>query len=83
MNYQAELLPSNVTKVGATKSMTNETVIKGFLKNHALPAGRYGLLVVEEGTIQFVWESDGVVNDGDPDHTIVIFPERTHHVQLN
>lgn len=83
MNYQNETLPQNATKVGETKSMTEETVIKGLLKNHALPAGRFGLLVVESGTIQMVWEADGVVHDADSDHPIVIFPERTHHVQFN
>ncbi len=83
MNYQNESLPEGANKVGSTPSMTEETVVKGILKNHLAPKGKYGLVVVEEGTLQFVWEDDpDNILDADPNHPIVIFPERFHHVVI-
>jgi len=83
MNFQDEALPVQAAKVGSTPSMTNETVVPGILRKHLAPKGKYGLLVVEEGALQFVWEDDEVnVLDADPNHPIVIFPERYHHVVL-
>ncbi len=84
MNYQNETLPEGAIKVGATPSMTQETVVPGILKNHLAPKGKYGFLVVEEGVLQFVWEDDEHnVLDADPAHPIVIFPERFHHVSIS
>ncbi len=81
MNFQNETLPQGVTKVGATPSMTEETVVAGILAKHMAPRGKFGYLVVEEGALQFVWEDEAdAVLDADPDHPIVIFPERYHHV---
>lgn len=83
MNYQNEKLPTGASKVGSTPSMTEETAVKGILKNHLAPKGKWGLVVVEEGRLQFVWEDDQEnVLDADPDHPIVIFPERFHHVAI-
>lgn len=84
MVFQNEKLPEGSKKVSSTPSMTEETVVKGILKNHLGPKGRYGLVVVEEGTLQFVWEDDlDNVLDADIEHPIVIAPERFHHVKLN
>ena len=83
MNYQNETLPESANKVGSTPSMNEETVVKGILKNHLAPKGKYGLVVVEEGTLQFVWEDDpDNILDADPNNPIVIFPERFHHVVI-
>jgi tellurite resistance-related uncharacterized protein len=83
MNFQDETLPDQAVKVGSTPSMTNETVVPGILRKHLAPKGKYGLLVVEEGALQFVWEDDDAnVLDADPNHPIVIAPERYHHVVL-
>ncbi len=83
MNYQKATLPEGATKVGSTPSMTEETVVPGILKNHLAPKGKFGYLVVEEGSLQFVWEDDeDNVLDADPEHPIVIFPERFHHVLI-
>lgn len=83
MNYQNDNLPVGATLTGSTPSMTEETVVKGILKNHLAPKGKYGLVVVEEGTLQFVWEDekDNVI-DADPAHPVVIYPERFHHVEI-
>ncbi len=82
MNYQAETLPEYLVKISSTSNMTEETVLPGILKNHDLRKGRYGLLVVEEGALQFVWEKESEVLDADPGHPIVIFPEKLHHVKI-
>ncbi len=83
MNYQNETLPESANKVGSTPSMNEETVVKGILKNHLAPKGKYGLVVVEEGTLQFVWEDDpDNILDADPNNPIVIFSERFHHVVI-
>ena len=83
MNYQNETLPEGANKIGSTPSMTEETVAPGILKKHLAPKGKYGYLVVEEGALEFVWEDDEEnVLDADPEHPIVIFPERFHHVSI-
>lgn len=83
MNFQNESLPEGANKIGSTPTMTEETVVPGILKKHLAPRGRFGYLVVEEGTLQFIWEDDaGKALDADPEHPIVIYPERFHHVKI-
>ncbi len=83
MNYQNATLPERAIKVGSTPSMTEETVVPGILKKHLAPKGKFGYLVVEEGSLQFVWEDEeDNVLDADSEHPIVIFPERFHHVLI-
>jgi len=83
MNYQNDFLPADAQKIGCTPTMTEETVVPGILKKHLAPKGRFGYLVVEKGALQFVWEDDpDNVLDADPEHPIVIFPERFHHVTI-
>lgn len=83
MNFQNEELPEGAVKVGQTPSMTEETVVKGILRKHLAPKGKIGLVVVEEGSLQYVWEDDqDNVLDADKDHPIVIEAERYHHVVI-
>jgi tellurite resistance-related uncharacterized protein len=83
MNYQNETLPTGATKVGSTPSMTQDTVVPGILKKHLAPKGKWGYLVVESGALQYIWEDDpDNALDAGPDHPIVIFPERFHHVVI-
>ena len=83
MNFQNEVLPQGAVKAGSTPSMTEDTVVPGILRKHLAPRGKFGYLVVEEGSLQFVWEDDeDNALDADPDHPIVIFPERYHHVEI-
>ena len=56
MNYQNATLPEGAVKVGSTPAMTEKTVVPGILKKHLAPRGKFGYLVVEEGSLQFVWE---------------------------
>ncbi|MBT3211917.1 MAG: DUF1971 domain-containing protein [Planctomycetaceae bacterium] len=83
MNYQKAQLPEGAVLAGTTPTMTEETIVPGILANHMAPKGKCGLLVVEEGACRFVWEDD-LDNpiDCDPDHPVVIFPERFHHVAV-
>ena len=83
MNYQNAELPEGAVKVGSTPTMTETTVKPAILKSHLAPKGKIGLLVVEEGQCQYVWEDeDGPALDADPNHPIVIYPERYHHVVI-
>jgi tellurite resistance-related uncharacterized protein len=83
MNYQNEELPKGAIKVGSTPVMTEETVKPAILQSHLAPKGKIGLLVVEKGHCQYVWEDEeGPALDADPQHPIVIFPERYHHVVI-
>lgn len=83
MVFQDSTLPLGVDKVGSTPVFTEKTVPKGLLKKHLAPKGKIGLLVVEEGSLQFVWEdSPDEILDADPEHPIVIWPERFHHVVI-
>lgn len=83
MNFQNKELPEDTVKVGQTPNMTEVTVVKGILKNHLAPKGKIGLVVVEEGSLQYIWEDDkDNVLDADKDHPIVIESERYHHVVI-
>lgn len=83
MNYQNAKLPEGAAKAGSTPSMTQDTVVPGILKQHLAPRGKWGYLVVESGSLQYVWEDDtDQVLDADPEHPIVIEPERFHHVVI-
>ncbi len=80
MNFQATRLPVHLEKDRSTVSMTEDTILPGLLKNHCLPKGRFGYLVVEEGALQFLWEDATTPLDADPCHPIVIAPKRFHRV---
>lgn len=83
MNYQNEKLPNGAIKVGSTPTMTEETIKPGILQSHLAPKGKIGLLVIEEGSCQYIWEDeDGPALDADVDHPIVIHPERYHRVVI-
>ncbi|VGO22301.1 DUF1971 domain-containing protein [Pontiella sulfatireligans] len=83
MNYQNAVLPEGAVLAGSTKLMNQETVVPGILKKHLAPKGKWGRLVVESGSLQFVWEDDADnVLEADAGHPIVIFPERFHHVVI-
>lgn len=83
MNYQDATLPEGAVKAGSTKLMNQDTVVPGILKKHLAPKGKWGFIVVESGSLQYVWEDDSEnVLDADPGHPIVIYPERFHHVRI-
>jgi len=84
MNYQNETLPEGAVKAGSTPSMTEETVVPGILKKHLAPKGKFGYLVVEEGSLQFVWEDDeDNVLDADPKMMRIMFWMPTRSIRLS
>ena len=83
MNYQNATLPENAELAGSTKLMNQDTVVPGILKKHLAPKGKWGHLLVESGSLKYIWEDDpDRVLIADPEHPIVIFPERFHHVVI-
>ena len=83
MNFQHASLPQGAELAGSTPVMDEHTIAPGILANHMAPKGKCGLLVVEEGSCQFVWEDDAENPiDCDPHHPVVIFSERFHHVVI-
>jgi tellurite resistance-related uncharacterized protein len=83
VNYQNATLPESAELAGSTKLMNQDTVVPGILKKHLAPKGKWGYLLVESGSLEYVWEDDAEnVLIADPGHPIVIFPERFHHVVI-
>ncbi|XMB85183.1 DUF1971 domain-containing protein [Mycoplasmatota bacterium WC44] len=81
MNYQDKQLPAGAVKVGETPMMNENTVLPAILNKHMSPKGKFGNVVVEKGSLEFVWEDDlNNVMICDKKHPIVISPERYHHV---
>lgn len=81
MKYQNIDLPPQENKIGETPWLTEVTVLKPILNKHMAPKGKIGLVVVKEGSLDYVWEDDlDNVLTSDKDHPIVIEPERYHHV---
>ncbi|AIO19580.1 hypothetical protein KQ51_01706 [Candidatus Izimaplasma bacterium HR1] len=81
MRFQKLPLPSKENKLGETTWLTEETVLKPILNKHMAPKGKVGLVIVKEGSLDFVWEDtpDDIIT-GNSYHPIVIEPERYHHV---
>jgi tellurite resistance-related uncharacterized protein len=83
MNYQNATLPETAELAGSTKLMNQDTVVPGILKKHLAPKGKWGYLIVESGSLEYVWEDEAEnVLIADSGHPIVIFPERFHHVVI-
>ena len=81
MNYQNLPLPHKDNKIGETPWLNEITVLKPILNKHMAPKGKVGLVIVLEGSLDYVWEDDlANVLTCDKNHPIVIEPERYHHV---
>ncbi|MCS5421347.1 MULTISPECIES: flavodoxin domain-containing protein [Psychrilyobacter] len=81
MKYSKDSLPKEAVKVGETPFMTGENVFPGILEKHMAPKEKYGYIVVEEGSLDFVWEDNlEEVFTVDKNHPFLIEPERYHHV---
>lgn len=81
MNYQNLPLPLKENKIGETPWLNEITVLKPILNKHMAPKGKVGLVIVDEGSLDYVWEDDlDYILTGNKHHPIVIEPERYHHV---
>ena len=84
MVFQDERLPLGVKKVDSTPLFTEKTVPREILNKQLAPKGKIGLLVVDKGALQFVWDdSPDEIIDADSEHPVVIWPDRYHHVVIN
>lgn len=83
MRYQNEKLPEGAVKAGETPVMNQDNVFPGILEKHMAPKGKWGRVVVIEGTLEYVWEdTPEEMFTIAPEHPLVIEPERYHHVVL-
>ena len=83
MKFQDVNLPINAVKAGETPVMNQDNVFPGILEKHMAPRGKWGRVVVISGILEYVWEdTPGEILTIDPDHPLVIEPERYHHVVL-
>ncbi len=83
MRYQNEGLPEGAVKAGETPVMNQDNVFPGILEKHMAPRGKWGRVVVIEGTLEYVWEdAPEEIYTIDPEHPFVIEPERYHRVVL-
>ena len=83
MRYQDERLPEGAVKAGETPVMNQDNVFPGILEKHMAPKGKWGRVVVVKGSLEYVWEdTPEEIFTVDPEHSLVIEPERYHHVIL-
>jgi len=83
MNYSKDKLPMGAEKVGETPLLNQDNIFPGLLKEHMAPKGKWGHIVVESGSLNFVWEdTPEEILTADKEHNIPIMPERYHHVIL-
>lgn len=69
-------------KIGVTPVMDEKNIFPDILKDHMTPKGKWGLIVVEKGSLEYEWKDTGEVLKGDREHSILIEPERLHRVIL-
>lgn len=77
-------LPPGLEYVRTTDQWDNESVPRGLLRAHHVAAGVWGLLVVNSGQVQFLFEDapDEVFTVGAGD-SMPIPPQRKHRVVLD
>ncbi len=77
MRFQNLPLPDLSNKIGETPWMNQDTI----LNKHMAPKGKLGLVIIKEGSCDFVWEDSPLdIITGNKDNPIIIEPERYHHV---
>lgn len=82
--YDRNFLLPELKKINETPVMTEKTVFPDILKAHRLPEGKFGLLKVLSGKVNFIWEEDSdIIYTVDLEHPLVIFPEKLHRVILD
>lgn len=82
--YDKNSLSLELKKKNETPVMNEKTIFVDILKAHKLPEGKFGLLKVLSGKVNFIWEEDpDIIYTVDSDHPLVIVPEKLHRVILN
>lgn len=76
-----DALPEGVELVRTTPDFDHGSVPDGLRRAHHIAPGVWGRLRVVAGSLDFVWEDDGRRSSLRAGDTIVIPPERRHHVE--
>lgn len=83
-NMAENSVPQGLTLARVTDVFTHDTVPAGLLRAHKVADGVWGLLVVIDGSLTFVFEDDGDHPISvDAGSSVAIAPLRPHHVELN
>ncbi|MGL5088274.1 DUF1971 domain-containing protein [Cetobacterium sp.] len=82
--YSRDVVPTNLKKINETPVMNEKTIFSEILKLHKLPEGKFGLLKVISGKVNFAWEEElNVIYTVDFEHSLGILPNKPHRVILN
>lgn len=81
MKFQTLTIPRLRNKTGESPLQNEKTVSHSLLENHEVPDGKVALIVINKGSLDFVWEDDpDTIYTADSSHPIVIEPGRKHHL---
>ncbi len=85
MTTTNQSIPTNFTAYKTTKLFTDETVPKGFTKEHSTSKGVWALLHVRTGSLDFKIDENGqeAVYRITPDVPHVIVEEQPHHIVID
>ena len=73
-------IPAGYVLARTTPVFDQDSVPAGLLKAHRVATGVWGLAVVETGTLDFTFEDEGSTSTHGPGESVVIPPDRLHHV---
>lgn len=78
-------LPEGCDAYRSLGPFTAQTVPAGLQKAHSLKAGCWGVLKIEGGSVDFVWEDvpNGSATRLEAGDSILIPPGRLHHLELD
>ena len=78
-----EGLPSGLVPSGSSPEFTRDTLPAALQREHALGAGRWGVLHVLEGSLVFVDLASGDERPVSAPGNVVIAPQRPHKVTVS
>ena len=82
MSDRAERLPDGVEAYRTIGPFDAASLPAGLRRTHDLKQGTWGKVVLERGSIGFVWEDEtGGRQDADAPAEIVVPPQVPHHVE--
>ncbi len=75
-------LPDGYEAYKRTQQFSEQTIPKGFLKDHATKQGTWGILHIEAGSLQYVITEPGYQAEYllSPDNPGVIVAQQRHHI---
>ena len=76
-------IPPGLELAGNSLEFTESTIPDALLREHALAAGRWGVLNVMEGSLKFVDLEKGEERTVTAPGQVTIRPEAPHHVTLD